>query len=100
MDKIPENSLGQKIMDRPTVHKVDFTITPEVIKIEKSHVSNYFNNPEKNWGPKRAAAIVIPRESKKDRHERENQADEDLEENRKIEEHTDETQKEEKMIEE
>lgn len=72
MDKITEDSIGYKIMMRPTVYKIDFEITPAVKKLSKDHISNYFKNPEKNWGPKRAAAIVIQRETKKERYEREN----------------------------
>jgi hypothetical protein len=52
MDKLTEDCLGYKIMMRPTVNKINFEITPEVKKLSKEHVSNYFNNPEKHWGPK------------------------------------------------
>lgn len=71
MDKLTEDCLGYKIMMRPTVNKINFEITPEVKKLSKEHVSNYFNNPEKHWGPKRAAAIVMQRETKEERSERE-----------------------------
>lgn len=77
MDKLTEDCLGYKIMMRPTVHKINFDITPEVKKLSKEHVSNYFKNPEKHWGPKRAAAIVIQRESKKERFEREQRESEE-----------------------
>jgi hypothetical protein len=49
-------------MTRESEHQINFEVTQEVLKAEKNRVSNYFPNPEKNWGPKRAAAIVIPRE--------------------------------------
>jgi hypothetical protein len=84
MDKISENTLGHIILNRVISHKINFEVTEEVVQLEKAHVSNYFRNPEKNWGPKRAAAIVIQRETKKERYERENMIGSQSEE-RKIE---------------
>ena len=61
MDKIEPDSIGFKLLTRDNSAPVNFDITEEVLHLEKKRVSNYFPNPEKNWGPKRAAAIVIPR---------------------------------------
>jgi hypothetical protein len=100
MDKIAEDSLGHKILSRPTIHEVNFDITSEVLKLEKSHVSNYFRNPEKNWGPKRAAAIVIPRESVLERTERQDRENAESEEKKLIREENTEVANGEKMNEE
>jgi hypothetical protein len=56
--------VGYKLVTRPSVYKIDFEISNQVKKQKKDHVSNYFKNPEKHWGPKRAAAIVMQREPK------------------------------------
>lgn len=76
MDKIEPDSVGYKIMTRETSQPVNFDVSEDVLKADKSRVSNYFPNPEKHWGPKRAAAIVIPRdvtERKKQKRKAEDQ---------------------------
>lgn len=36
-------------------------LNEELVKREKARVSNFFPNPEPNWGPKKAASIITDR---------------------------------------
>lgn len=66
LEGFEEGTLGWNVMNRETTHKIDFTVTPASSKLIKRRVRSFFRNPEKNWGPKRAAAIVIERKGTKD----------------------------------
>lgn len=62
LDKVEPESVGMKILEKTPEHKISFDVVKEVLDDEKNKPSNYFPNPEPNWGPKKAAAIKITRE--------------------------------------
>lgn len=52
----PEDSPAAKIMALPcTLEDVDFTIPKSMLELSKKNVSRFPLNPEKHWGPKKAA---------------------------------------------
>ena len=96
MDKIELGSIGHMLLTRETSEPVNFDVTEEVLKAEKGRVSNYLPNPEKHWGPKRAAAIVIPRdatERKKQKRRAEDQPLDQGEEEESASEHIEEEER-------
>lgn len=60
MVHIPEESPGFKIMQRVPENMINLDdINEEVKQKHKDKPSNFFPNPEPNWGPKKAANIVV-----------------------------------------
>lgn len=67
---LEKDSPGYKIMQKPLKYEVNFSMPSSTIKSRlKNKGSRFFPNPEKNWGPKRAASIVVEQPKEKNKEE-------------------------------
>lgn len=61
LEGLEPGSLGHTLVTRESQHEISFALNDELVKREKNRVSNFFPNPEPNWGPKKAASIITDR---------------------------------------